>query len=438
VRRPATLRNRLAVAAVASTALWITVLTLLFNVLLASRLRAQSVSLARDRAEAVASTVVVTGDVVTEHEAPDDGALDTGVWIFSGSTVYERPRASEALQGAAESLAGTGKHAVRPAGDPRVELYALPITSGGRQVGTVVTSVSLEPYEHAQNLALLGSLGIALAVLIGVYTGARILVARALRPVEHMTRQAAEWSDDDVDRRFDTTARHRELAALAGTLDGMLDRISAALRYEKRLSGELSHELRTPLTHIVAEAELLADSATDPQTAASCARISRSAERMQVILDTLLSAARAESGAAPGRCHVADAVRCCLDDWSPEDPALHVSLDETLLAGVPAEIVERIVQPLVNNARRHAATTVRVATCEGQGGALITVTDDGAGVAADLVETVFEPGYTTAASRGGAGLGLSLARRLARAAGGDVRCTSDAAGGSFTVHLPRG
>jgi signal transduction histidine kinase len=438
VRRPATLRNRLALVAVASTAVWITVLTVVFNVLLTSRLRSQSVALAKDRAEAIASVVEVVGGVVTEHESQNDIGLDSGVWIFNGTTVYERPRVSEALQSAAAALVGMGRVSVRPAADPHVQLYAFPLMSDGRQAGTVVTSVSLQPYERALQLALFGSLGIAVAVLAGVYTGARLLVARALRPVEQMTRQAAAWSADDVDRRFSAVSRHRELAVLATTLDGMLDRISAALRHEKRLSGELSHELRTPLTHILAETELLSDARADEQTSASYARISRSAERMQAILTTLLSAARAESGAAPGRCDVAEALRACVEDWSGADPQLHVDLDESVRAGVPAQVVERIVQPLIDNAKRHARAAVRVGATTGPGGPIVTIDDDGPGVAPELVETVFEPGYTTGGAHGGAGLGLALSRRLARAAGGDVRCVASPAGGSFRVFLPGG
>ncbi len=438
MRRPATLRNRLALAAVVSTALWITVLTFAFNVVLTNRLRSQSIAIARNRAEAVASTVAVVGGVVTEQEAANDVGLDSGVWIFDGTSVFEGPRASEDVQKAAASLVGTGRRALRPDVDPHVQLYALPVTAGGRQVGTIVASVSLQPYERALQLTLLGSLAVAVAVLGGVFAGAHLLVARALRPVDRMTRQAAAWSADDVDRRFDTLSRHRELAALASTLDGMLDRISATLRHEKRLSGELSHELRTPLTHIIAETELLAGSAADPRTAASYARITRSADRMQAILETLLSAARAESGAAPGRCDVADAIRACVENWSTTDPHLHLDLDESLRAGVPAQTLERIVQPLIDNARRHARSTVSLAAVAGPGGAIVTVDDDGPGVAAELVDTVFEPGYTTSGSHGGAGLGLALARRLARAASGDVRCNTTASGGSFTVLLPRG
>jgi len=71
-----------------------------------------------------------------------------------------------------------------------------------------------------------------------------------------MTEQAAAWSERDLDRRFHLGEPHDEVTRLGATLDGLLDRISASLRRERRFSAELSHELRTPLANLTAEAEL--------------------------------------------------------------------------------------------------------------------------------------------------------------------------------------
>ena len=75
-------------------------------------------------------------------------------------------------------------------------------------------------------------------------------------PGVRMTRQAAEWSEHDLDHRFALGAPHDELTELASTLDRLLDRLAASLRHERRFSAELSHELRTPLARVLAEAEL--------------------------------------------------------------------------------------------------------------------------------------------------------------------------------------
>ena len=82
------------------------------------------------------------------------------------------------------------------------------------------------------------------------------ILGKALLPVSRMTDDAAAWSDHDLDRRFDRGEPYDELTRLAATLDAMLERLSASLRHEQRLTAELSHELRTPLARIAAETEL--------------------------------------------------------------------------------------------------------------------------------------------------------------------------------------
>src|SRR5207302_10135413 len=110
--------------------------------------------------------------------------------------------------------------------------------------------------EQPRKLALLGSLIMAGVVLLLVVIAARWLLGASLRPVVRMTRQAAAWSEHDLEHRFALGTPHDELTELAATLDGLLDRLAASLRHERRFSAELSHELRTPLARVRAESEL--------------------------------------------------------------------------------------------------------------------------------------------------------------------------------------
>jgi signal transduction histidine kinase len=112
---------------------------------------------------------------------------------------------------------------------------------------------------------------------------------------------------------------------------------------------------------------------------------------------------------------------------------VHVSVDP--------ELVERILAPLIDNARRHARSRVWIGIEPANGGmAALVVSDDGPGVDPREVEAIFEPGATgpaaeAAGNGSGAGLGLALARRLAAAAGGGV-AAAPGEGGRFTVRLP--
>jgi signal transduction histidine kinase len=110
-----------------------------------------------------------------------------------------------------------------------------------------------------------------------------------------------------------------------------------------------------------------------------------------------------------------------------------------LTVGVDAEVVERVLAPLLDNAGRHAHAVVRIGAARSDGRVVVRVVDDGGGLPAEDAERVFEPGVRGAngTDHGGAGLGLPLARRLARAAGGDVRAEpQDGAGATFVVDLP--
>jgi signal transduction histidine kinase len=102
-------------------------------------------------------------------------------------------------------------------------------------------------------------------------------------------------------------------------------------------------------------------------------------------------------------------------------------------------VVQRILAPLIDNARRHARSRVQLTAAAANGRVLIVVADDGPGVPDEAREHVFEPGTRAGKvnGHGGAGLGLALSRRLARAAGGDVRAEPASLGGAaFHVELP--
>jgi signal transduction histidine kinase len=327
-----------------------------------------------------------------------------------------------------------------------VRLYATPVLVRGRQVGTVVAAQSLAAYDRSTDLALLGSLALAVVLLgaVGVLTW--ITVGRALDPVRQMTASAADWSEHDLGQRFGaTTPRPDELGELARTFDALLDRVAASLRHEQRLSAELSHELRTPLSRIVAEIELLQRRERSPEDRSDAYEVvSRSAEQMSGILETLMAAARAEARLDVGRSEVGGVLDRVAEGWAPALAERRLELEvrhpaAPMMAGVDADVVERIVAPLIDNALRFARSHILLSAVAREGAIVLSVTDDGPGVGADAREHVFEPGRVAGINgHGGAGLGLPLARRLALAIGGDVTLTSlDAdAGAEFQVRLP--
>src|SRR5439155_26960706 len=187
--------------------------------------------------------------------APDEAAIESDAWVFSGRMLVEGPRSGPATNRAAVALAG-GPRRLFDVPDRDTRLYAVPVVSSGQRLGTVVAGISLVPYEHTEHVALIASLILVAVLLLLVALVARWMVALALRPVAQMTSQAADWSEHDLDRRFGLGDPHDELTTLAATLDSLLGRVAASLRHEQRFSSEMSHELRTPLAKVRAEAEL--------------------------------------------------------------------------------------------------------------------------------------------------------------------------------------
>jgi signal transduction histidine kinase len=255
-----------------------------------------------------------------------------------------------------------------------------------------------------------------------------------------MSGQASRWSVEDGEHRFGSTPRPAELDDLAGTLDGLLDRLAAVLRRERQLSDELSHELRTPLARIQAEVDLLGSRQRDEvERARALATIDEAAASMRGILETLMTTARAPVAPA-GRCApraVLLPLAERLADRRP-DVSVDVAVPERLTVGVEAVLLERAVSPVLDNAVRHAVARVVVSAEPAGPRVLLRVRDDGSGVAAEDAERVFEPGWRAEPSDGhdGAGLGLALARRLVQAAGGELRVEQAGRGATFVMDLP--
>jgi signal transduction histidine kinase len=429
VLTPRTLRGRLALSATLTAGTAVIFLAATFGALLDRRLGSEAENVLRRRAEAALETVIVNGSSLSLSREAQNIELDTGIWLFQGSTEVRRSSGSTVLEAQARALVGTSGKLVR-VGRPETEFLSLAVTSDGKQIGTLVAAISLEPYQRSSRATIVGAIALGAVLVLLVYVVARNVAARALRPVAEMTRQAGEWSATDTSGRFGKGPRPGELEDLASTLDGVLGRLSAVLRREQHLSAEISHELRTPLAGIIAEADLYA---ARPRTPAESARamtvVAEGARRMERILDTLLTAARAEASPERGRCDVR-VVLSRLHDQVEVAPGIP-------FVGAGEEVVERLLAPLIDNASRYS-DDVRLRVRADPEHVIIEVLDDGPGVPEGLEEAVFDPGYrsTPDDGHGGAGLGLPLARRLARSAGGDVTCTAGP-GGSFTVRLPR-
>jgi signal transduction histidine kinase len=442
------LRLKLYLVVLAAVTVVVSALIVGFNLLLAHSLDKNARDLVRSRAKSEVTALRVANGRVVLGETPDNRAADTYLWVFQQDRRLEGPIAPPAVETAARRLSrGPSRFSEVPSTDTR--LYSTPISDEGRTIGSVVAGVSLAPYEETRETSLVASLALAGAVIIVVGIVTWWVLRASFRPMIRMTRQAAAWSEHDLDHRFEQQAGNDELAELANTLDGLLDRIAASLRRERTFSAELSHELRTPIARVLVESEL---ALLRPREAAGYQEtlqlIHGNADQLARTVDTLIAAARNESGGAlrgtaDAAAVAAGAIAASENLASARNLRLDLRLPETpLRLGVESDLAQRILQPVVENACRYAQFDVSLTVRRAGSQLVFEIEDDGAGVADDERDEIFNPGARgrtgIAHAPSGSGLGLSLSRRLARSVGGDVAYDPAGSGTRFVVRLPAG
>ncbi len=387
-----------------------------------------------DRADSVTAVVDANSDGGPRISVPED-LLDPGVRVYDDQGRLVAGSIEREARDAADDLATTTTvRNVNANADLR--LRAVPFTTQTGQTGVVVVSQETTPYERSELYALFATIGIGLLVIGASAAIASRVTTQALTPVAQMAQRATDWSEHDLAYRFDLDGPDNELAQLGATLDGLLDRVTMAIRSEQRLTAELAHELRTPLTAIQGSADLaLLRGVDDPETRAELEQIAASAREMSVVITTLVDVARDQAAAGAASTSrvvdVVDAVRAMV-------PSEMVFVDATTGSGAriagPRDLVLRILAPVVDNAVTHARGTITLSAVDTARAVEISVADDGPGVDPQVRDTLFEVG---ASARGGTGLGLGIAKRVARSMGGSVHVGEAVTGAVFVVTLPR-
>jgi signal transduction histidine kinase len=273
-----------------------------------------------------------------------------------------------------------------------------------------------------------------------------LLAGRALRPVRLITERTSSIRSSTLHDRVPVPAGHDEISGLANEMNTMLDRVQREDTRRRQFVADASHELRSPIAAIrtQAEAALAAPDEIDPAELA--AGVLAEAERMGVLVDDLLALARHDEALAPPSA-VVD-----LDDIVLEEARRprRVPVDTRRVSAgrVRCRLDElaRVVTHLLDNAARHAESTVAVSlatTTDAHGRHVVqlTVDDDGPGVPVDDRVRVFERFVrlddARERDRGGAGLGLAVVATVARSCGGDVIVTdSDLGGARFVLTMP--
>jgi len=297
---------------------------------------------------------------------------------------------------------------------------------------------------------------VAIPLLIAVAAvGGSLLAKRSLAPVAHMAGRAAEISASNLHERLPVEGGD-ELVGLAEVVNGLLDRLEHAFSQQRRFVADASHELRTPAAIVRTEADvtLSREHRDEEEYRASMTVVQDAARRLTRIVDDLFLLARADAGHLVMRAEplyleevVHDAARAVRSVADAHGVRVELgTMVEAPFHGDP-DLLGRVVLNLLDNAIKYSPSgSVVTATVERDGpDYAIRVSDSGSGIPTELQERVFERFYRVDAARSrsensstsGAGLGLSIARRIAEMHGGGLSLVESRSGRTvFRVALP--
>ena len=332
--------------------------------------------------------------------------------------------------------------------DGNVVFVAQPLARTGDVTPVVVITqpVSTRPFGRSGGAFLVAGC-IAFAVsLLASYLFAR----RLTRPIALMSDTTARLAAGDLGARVPLDPnRDDELSRLGRALNAMAAQLESARGNERAFLLSVSHDLRTPLTSIRGYAEAIADGAVDdPESRARAAGvITAEAQRLERLVADLLDLARLDAhqfSLTPRPVDAAEVVSTAVTAFVPSARELGIRLDLEVSVAAPADVdPERLAQIIANlteNALKYAATKVLVQVAVDERQLLVSVDDDGTGIAPADLPHVFERLYTARDVPGrkvGTGLGLAIVRELTHAMGGTVRVDALSRGGTrFTVALP--
>jgi two-component system, OmpR family, sensor kinase len=346
-------------------------------------------------------------------------------------------------------------------GDDPDYIYAVPVDPPPSEAGRARVVEAGKSYEAAmevvQDVGAILAAGIGVAFLLSI-VGAYLLARAALRPVEAVTTTAREMGEADLAKRLPVANPKDEIGRLTTTINGLLSRLESAfvrreeaLERQRRFAADASHELRTPLTAISGHARMLVEWALegDPQRAKqSVGVIHREAGRLRSLAESLLTLTRGDEGAPMevGRYDLGavakEATETARSAAQGKVSVDFVPIDHEVTATFDRERIMQAASILLDNAVKYTpdggSVTVRVE--EENGGVALAVSDTGIGISEDQLPLIFERFHRAVPSRseGGGGLGLSIARQIAEAHGGQIRAESTPGTGStFTLLLPK-
>ncbi len=316
---------------------------------------------------------------------------------------------------------------------------------------TDVTSSVLEHAQLAFEEAAAISISIALVAALAVAIVASLLIARRIqRALAPLTDAASRVAAGERGVSVPAPGLGPQIDNLAATFSAMARDLDGADKTRTRLLADLAHEMRTPVAVLSAYLEAIADGVQQPSQETlgvlrdQTRRLDRLTQDIALVTSLEDGRLRLQSADIDLGSVAAAAVDAAAIDYARDEVALDFDPRSPARVRGDADRIGQVLSNLLDNARRHTPAgghvVVRVTASAGQ--SEISVTDDGDGIPAIDIDHVFDRFYRVDQARdrarGGSGIGLSIARSIAQAHGGDLSASSPGAGGgsTFVLRLP--
>ncbi|HET7088597.1 MAG TPA: HAMP domain-containing sensor histidine kinase [Anaerolineae bacterium] len=333
--------------------------------------------------------------------------------------------------------------------DP-VRVYTTPIVVEEELVGTLQVAQNLKEVRRTLDLLLITLLLGGPLIVIVAGSGGYFLAARALAPIDKITRMARYISAEELSARLNLPETDDEVGRLAATFDSMLARLDDAFRRERQFTADASHELRTPLSAIhTIIGSTLARRRAPAEYEQAMIDLGQEAERMRTLTEGLLDLARLDATRQPAkfeRVDLSNLLKDVVDSLRPlaEDKGLklidHVPDNGLTLMGDSDGLIRLFVNLLDNAIKYTEQGSITISAHPTSEQLLeVTIRDTGVGMTPEHLTRIFDRFYRVDASRSkdGIGLGLAIVKNAARAHGGKVSVESKfGEGTTFIVQLP--
>ena len=444
--------------------LWYTVLLLVSVALLSGAVLLLDWHLLLKQADESLETLSVAAVNVVEDELAERDDLSTAaremeavvqrrrflVQVFDGRGGVVSAAATR-LTLAPELLASVQPRLVVTIAGPDGRHWRVSLRAGRDASPRYVVAVA-EPIDELEEQwhALLTACGIGLPLVLALAAAGGWWLGRAgLQPLTAMAQQAREITAKTLDSRLTVPEAGSELRQLAESFNSVLGRLGTALATQRRFMADASHELRTPVSIVrtAADVTLSRPERDEAEYREALAAVSDQSARLARLVHDMLVLARADAGGYPMQLADVDlsslvrgSVRDLMSRAEEKGIALSVAAEAAGVNG-DATLLRRLFDNLLSNAIAYTPRegAVDVSVVRQNGHVLLRVQDSGPGIPAAERERIFERfiRLDPARVRGGAGLGLSIARWVAEAHGGELRVESSGPAGTvFTATLP--